>query len=234
MTTSSKARTTRIAVVDLGVNNLASICRRLEDAGATTVTVVREPEQLDRFTQVVLPGVGAFATAMGIMHERGWPTALRQLCQTGGTTLLGICLGMQLLGDSSEEGDPIDGLGLVPGQTVRLTPQIGERVPHVGWNEVTPTHNARLFDGVTPGADFYFVHSYVFHPTDAAVAAASTPYAGQFVSSVQQENVYGMQFHPEKSSAAGLRVLQNFLAVRPVDAQGSRDPHPALERIRAS
>ncbi len=231
MTTSTDAGSTRVAIIDLGVNNLASITRRVEDAGAASLDVLREPDQLERFTHIVLPGVGAFAVAMRIMHERAWPEALRTV--TAGTPLLGICLGMQLLGERSEEGEPVEGLGLVPGETIRITPQAGERIPHVGWNEVTPTPSSRLFGGVTPGADFYFVHSYVFHPTDEADVAAYTPYAGQFASSVQRANVYGMQFHPEKSSAAGLRVLQNFIAMRPIDAQGPRHPDVAVERLRA-
>jgi glutamine amidotransferase len=233
MTTSTNERRTHVAIIDLGVNNLASISRRAADAGATQVDILREPEQLDRFTHIVLPGVGAFATAMRIMHERGWPDALRAISQDAGTPLLGICLGMQLLGDRSEEGEPVEGLGLVPGETVRMLPQAGERVPHVGWNEVTPTDGARLFDGVVQAADFYFVHSYVFQPADPDFGAATTPYAGGFVSAVQRDNIYGMQFHPEKSSAAGLRVLQNFVAVRPLHAQSPRHTDSAVERLRA-
>lgn len=233
MTTSRDRRTTRVAVVDLGVNNLASICRRLEDAGAGSLDVLSQPEQLERFTHIVLPGVGAFATAMRVVHERGWPDALHEATSTSGTPLLGICLGMQLLGDRSEEGDPVTGLGLVPGETVRMKPGTGERIPHVGWNEVTPTENASLFNGIAPGADFYFVHSFVFQPADPVAAVAHTPYGGTFVSSVQHENIYGMQFHPEKSSAAGLRVLSNFIAVRANDAQGTSHPDASLERLRA-
>ena len=233
MTTSRDPRGTRVAVIDLGVNNLASICRRLKDAGASSLKVLRQPDQLERFTHIVLPGVGAFATAMRVMHDRGWPAALREASSTTGTPLLGICLGMQLLGDRSEEGVPVEGLGLVPGETVRMTPESGERVPHVGWNEVTATEHAGLFDGIADGADFYFVHSFVFQPTDPAAAVAHTPYGGMFVSSVQHGNVYGMQFHPEKSSAAGLRVLSNFIAVRANDAQGTSHPDASLERLRA-
>ena len=232
MTTSTDSRTTRVAIIDLGVNNLASIRRRVEDAGATSLEVLPEPESLDRFTHIVLPGVGAFAVAARVLHERDWTSALREVADTSGTPVLGICLGMQLLGDRSEEGEPVGGLGLVPGETVRMTPAAGERVPHVGWNEVTPTHSARLFTGVTPGADFYFVHSFVFLPAAPEDATAHTPYAGGFVSAVQRGNIYGMQFHPEKSSAAGLQVLQNFIAVRSLDAQSPRHPDPAVERLR--
>jgi glutamine amidotransferase len=211
-TTSSETRVSRVALIDLGVNNLTSIRRRLEDAGATSIETLKTPADLDRFTHIVLPGVGAFAVAMQIMHERGWPPALHAVCGSQGTPLLGICLGMQLLGDGSEEGEPVPGLGLVPGDTVRITPLAAERVPHVGWNEVVPTDEARLFDAVPAGSDFYFVHSYVFRPRDPGSVAGRTPYAGQFVSAVQRSNVYGLQFHPEKSSLAGLHVLKNFLA----------------------
>jgi glutamine amidotransferase len=211
-TTSTESRASRVAIIDLGVNNLTSIRRRLEDAGATSIETLRTPADLERFTHIVLPGVGAFAVAMQIMHERGWTPALHAVCGPQGTPLLGICLGMQLLGDGSEEGDPVPGLGLIPGDTVRIAPQAAERVPHVGWNEVEPTDDARLFASVPARSDFYFVHSYVFRPRDPGSVAGLTPYAGQFVSAVQQSNIYGLQFHPEKSSLAGLHVLKNFLA----------------------
>jgi glutamine amidotransferase len=214
MTTTSTERVSRVAIIDLGVNNLTSIRRRVEDAGATSIETLKMPADLDRFTHIVLPGVGAFAVAMRIMHDRGWPPALDAVCGSEeGTPLLGICLGMQLLGDGSEEGEPVPGLGLVPGETVRITPEAAERVPHVGWNEVVPTDPARLFAAVPARSDFYFVHSYVFTPRDPGSVAGLTPYAGQFVSAVQRSNVYGLQFHPEKSSLAGLHVLKNFLAV---------------------
>ena len=231
MTTSTDTSPTRVAVVDLGVNNLASIARRVEDAGASMLEVLREPEGLDRFTHLVLPGVGAFAAAMKIMRERGWPEALHKATER--TPLLGICLGMQLLGERSEEGEPIEGLGLIPGETVRLLPQTGERIPHVGWNEVRFTPTSSLFGGINPGSDFYFVHSYVFRPANDADVAAHTPYAGQFASAVQRVNVYGVQFHPEKSSLAGLQVLKNFLAMRPMHAQGSSHTDFAVEWLRA-
>ena len=213
MTTTSTERVSRVAIIDLGVNNLTSIRRRVEDAGATSIEILKEPAELERFTHIVLPGVGAFAVAMQVMHERGWPPALRAVCGSeDGTPLLGICLGMQLLGDGSEEGEPVPGLGLVPGETVRIVPEAAERVPHVGWNEVVPTDEARLFRAVPARSDFYFVHSYVFRPLDPGSVAGTTPYGGQFVSALQRSNVYGLQFHPEKSSLAGLHVLKNFLA----------------------
>ncbi|NHC46372.1 imidazole glycerol phosphate synthase subunit HisH [Motilibacter aurantiacus] len=222
----------KVGVIDYKLNNLASICRRLEDAGAAGLEVLARPEGLERFSHLVLPGVGAFDAAMENLHAAGWPQALREA--TGqGKPLLGVCLGMQLLGDRSEEGAPTPGLGLVPGQVVRLTARSGERVPHVGWNEVTALDDGGLFAGIAPGADFYFVHSFQFEPESAADRAAVTPYAGEVVSAVRHGSAYGVQFHPEKSSAAGLRLLQNFLAVRGPDAEGSSDPDPALEWLRA-
>ena len=222
----------RVAVIDLGINNLASICRRLEDAGADKLVVLREPIALTDFTHVVLPGVGAFDAAMNTMHSLGWPEVLHDATQTSSVPLLGICLGMQLLGDSSEEGEPVPGLGLVAGRTVRLTPRAGERVPHVGWNEVVPAADADLFRGVDAGTDFYFVHSYTLKLEDSAEAAAITPYAEGVVSAIQRGTVLGVQFHPEKSSTAGLRVLKNFLALKDTDAQGARHSNPAVGRLR--
>src|SRR3954447_16667970 len=201
---------TCVAVVDLGVNNLASISRRLDDAGAGRVFVLDEAADLTEYSHVVLPGVGAFHAAMSAMLDRGWPDELRRASGKG-MPILGICLGMHLLGASSEEGEPIAGLGLVPGRTVRLSPRQGERIPHVGWNEVVPLGASALFRGVEAGTDFYFVHSYTMVPDDAQHVAASTPYAQGVRSAISRDNIFGVQFHPEKSSAAGLQVLRNFL-----------------------
>jgi glutamine amidotransferase len=202
-----------VLVVDYGMGNLASIARALEQCGAR-VAVSDRPEAIAEAERVVVPGVGAFADAMANLRARGWVEALRRAARE--IPLLGICLGMQLLAESGTEGGEVKGLGLVPGRVVRLQPSAsGERIPHIGWNEVTPAADSRFFADIPPRTDFYFVHSYHFVTTNREDVVASTPYCGEFVSVVARGLVVGSQFHPEKSSRAGRRFLRNFLAYRP-------------------
>jgi glutamine amidotransferase len=150
---------------------------------------------------------------MARLAANGWIGPIQQAAAQGIPTL-GICLGMQLLADHGEENGEHEGLHLVPGRVRRLQPQRGERVPHVGWNEVAQRGRHSLFDDIPDRADFYFVHSYHFDAAPGAEVVASTPYCGEFVAVVRKENVWGTQFHPEKSSRLGLRLLRNFLANR--------------------
>jgi imidazole glycerol-phosphate synthase subunit HisH len=203
----------KAAVIDYGMGNLASVRRALEEAGAS-VSIVDGPEAIGDASHIVLPGVGAFRDAMSRIDAAAWPQRLTRAVQVEGIPLLGICLGMQLLADSGEEGGLTDGLGLVAGRVIRLTAPAGERIPHVGWNEVDPVKEAALFEGIPAGADFYFVHSYQFVPAEAQSELARTDYCGGFISAVGFGTVFGVQFHPEKSSRHGLRLLRNFLAIR--------------------
>ena len=203
----------KAAVIDYGMGNLASVCRALEEAGAS-VSLAGNPDAVGDASHIVLPGVGAFKDAMSRLEAGAWPERLARAVQVEGIPLLGICLGMQLLADSGEEGGITEGLGLVAGRVKRLTSAIGERIPHVGWNEVNPVQGAAIFEGISTGTDFYFVHSYHFVPVDAQSVLARTDYCGGFVSAVNCGTVFGMQFHPEKSSRHGLRLLRNFLAIR--------------------
>jgi len=199
-----------VIVVNTGLCNLDSICRALQECGgspeiASTGTLVRAE-------RIVLPGVGAFASAMGQLGRTGLAAAVRERVLGDGVPFLGICLGMQLAAAEGEEGGASAGLGLIPGRVTRLQPQGGDRVPHIGWNEVAQRDDATLFAGLAPGTDFYFVHSFHLQCPDDFVAA-STPYCGGFVSAVERENVFGVQFHPEKSQTAGFEVLGAFLRV---------------------
>ncbi len=196
-------------VINYGLCNLDSISRALEECGAD-VRVTDDPAALAKATHLVLPGVGAFAKAMQNLKARGLDAAIRER-MAAGVPFLGICLGMQLLAATGTEGGTeVPGLGLVEGDVVRLQPRDGERVPHVGWNEVHGTDGWPLFDGIAPGTDFYFVHSY--HVRAAGCdRAASTPYAGGFVSALAKGNVMATQFHPEKSQKPGFQLLRNFL-----------------------
>ena len=202
-----------VVVVDYGMGNLASVSRALEESGAS-VSIVSDPNAIGDASHIVLPGVGAFRDAMSRLESAGWPERLSRAVQMEGIPLLGICLGMQLLADSGEEDGVTDGLHLIPGRVMRLAPASDERIPHVGWNNVVPVGDAELFRGIPVGADFYFVHSYHFVPTEAKSELAHTDYCGGFISAVNSASVYGVQFHPEKSSRHGLRLLRNFLAIR--------------------
>lgn len=199
-----------VLIVDYGMGNLASVRRALEECGASAF-VSDDPSALADCSHIVLPGVGAFNDAMQRLTAGAWPEALRRAVCDEGVPLLGICLGMQLLADVGEEGGVHAGLGLIPGRVVRMRPQAGERIPHVGWNCVSHRGHA-LFEGVPLDGDVYFVHSYHFVPRDAADVRATTPYCGGFVSAVGRGAAFGTQFHPEKSSRHGLRMLRNFLA----------------------
>lgn len=202
--------TPTVLVVDHGVGNLSSVAKGIEDSGARA-TISNDPAALARADLVLLPGVGAFDAAMRELCARGWVEPLREAARR--IPLLGICLGMQLLGDHSAEGDGlVPGLGLVPGVVARLTPQgEDERIPHVGWNEVAFERSGELFDGVLDRTDFYFAHSYHLVPTSPADVVARSTYCGGFVAAVARGSVLGCQFHPEKSSHAGRRLLANFV-----------------------
>ena len=200
-----------VLIVDYGMGNIASARRAIEECGAE-VLVSGDPADIRAADRIVLPGVGAFPVAMARLRETGWVNALRSAVHDDGLPLLGVCLGMQLLADESDEVTKTQGLGLIPGRVERIVPtDAAERVPHVGWNEVRHNGGA-LFQGVPSGSDFYFVHSYRFVPVSDDAILATTPYAGETVSAVGNDRVAGVQFHPEKSSRVGFRLLKNFLA----------------------
>lgn len=201
----------RIAVVDYQLNNIDSVVRAVEECGGTPVVTSRRDE-IESCTSIILPGVGAFRDGMAKIHELGLDAVLRDQAAGGRVRLLGLCLGMQLLADRGAEGGGAEGLGLIAGEVRRLEPdRPGVRVPHVGWNSVAPVRDSPLLEGLAPGSDFYFVHSYHFVPASGEAVLATTDYCGGFVSAVQVGNVLGLQFHPEKSQRNGLRVLRNFV-----------------------
>jgi glutamine amidotransferase len=200
----------RVFIVDYNLNNLRSLCRAVEVSGGDPC-VVSHPRELKDPTHLIIPGVGNFAKAMELLESEGWPAAFRDLAAAK-TAILGICLGMQLLAGQGTEGGVTKGLDLIGGTIKRLEPQADEeRVPHVGWNEVAIQQESPLFSGIPDRTDFYFVHSYAFFPDDAGAALASTAHCGGFVAAVRRDNVYGVQFHPEKSSHLGLRLIRNFI-----------------------
>jgi glutamine amidotransferase len=204
--------TRTVAVIDYGMGNLDSVARAVDECGGRPVLAER-PKELASAAAVILPGVGAFAKGMENIRARGFDEALERDVVAAGVPLLGLCLGMQLLASHGDEGSGAHGLGLVPGTVVRIDPVDGLRVPHVGWNEVHLDRASRLFEGIESGRDFYFVHSYHFVVEDTADVVGWTEYGARIAAAVQRGNVYGVQFHPEKSQRAGFALLRNFLAL---------------------
>ena len=212
--------TASICVIDYKKGNLASVQRGLADAGYDAF-ISSDPAKILAADGIVLPGVGSFADAMTTMNELGQTQAIRDKVATG-APMLGICLGMQLCMDwgdeGCEEGSRMEGLGLVAGHVERIasTTPNGQRlkVPHVGWNSVRACQDANpLYSGIAQDSYFYFTHSYVCACDDAADVAGTTQHAQVFTSSIRKGNVYLTQFHPEKSSAKGMRMLANFGAI---------------------
>jgi glutamine amidotransferase len=196
-----------VAVLDYGVGNLHSAAKALDRAGAD-VRVVATVEEAGGAAGLVVPGVGAYGACLTGLAAAGGVAAVAGWLE-GGRPLLGICVGMQLLFEASEEGPVGDGVGVLPGKIRRLTGPV--KIPHIGWDEVSVRPGSRLFAGLGDGTRFYFVHSYAPEPDGGAVAAVCD-YGGRFAAAVEQGNLFGTQFHPEKSGAAGLALLANFVA----------------------
>lgn len=210
----------KVGVIDYGVGNLGSMLRALEELRVSPVLVNRAAD-MHATDCLILPGVGNFADCARLLVDGGWTTALRDEVQGYSRPLLGVCLGMQLLADSSTEGaqdgQGTPGLGFIPGQVQHLrTLGCTLRVPHVGWNGITRTQtNDHLLNGIPDGTDFYFVHSYAFVPADQVAVLATTDYGVSVTAAVRRGHVWGTQFHPEKSSRAGFCLLRNFIEGTP-------------------
>jgi len=194
-----------IAVIDYGAGNIRSIINGLRRAGAE-VKIAEEPGTLKHADAVVLPGVGAFGDAMEKLA--GFKTAISDAVDSG-KPLLGLCLGIQVILEESEESPGIEGLGLLRGGCRRFRGKL--KVPHIGWNTVKKTRDTPLLDDIRDGEYFYFVHSYYVEPEDHGAVAAETEYMVKFPSVVADGNIFATQFHPEKSGDAGLRILKNFV-----------------------
>jgi glutamine amidotransferase len=198
----------RVALVDYGAGNLRSAARALAEAGGDPV-VVTSPEGLRDAEAVVVPGVGAFAPAMVRLAAARLVEPIREAARSG-VPLIGICLGMQLLYERSEEGEPTPGFGLLAGTVRRLPP--GVKVPHMGWNALEAHAEDPVLHGLPRQPYVYFVHSYVVVPRDFSTIVAETTYGTRFPAIVRQGRIWGLQFHPEKSSRTGARLLRNLLA----------------------
>jgi imidazole glycerol-phosphate synthase subunit HisH len=199
-----------VAIIDYGMGNLRSVQKGFERVGVAA-TVTRDPERIGAAPGVVLPGVGAYGACMDNLRDFGLVDVVRRVVERG-TPFLGICLGLQLLFEESEEYGPVAGLGLLRGRCVRFRPRADTplRIPHMGWNQLRKQRQAAALDGIDDGSFVYFVHSYYVEPADPAVVASTTDYGGEFVSSIATGNLFACQFHPEKSQDLGLRILRNF------------------------
>jgi glutamine amidotransferase len=197
---------TEVAIIDYGVGNLRSVEKAFAAMGCEAV-VSGDESVLRKAERLVLPGVGAFGACMRALSERGFDRLVRERAEDG-TPLLGVCVGMQLLFEESDEFGSTPGLGLLPGRVKRFNDEIV--VPHVGWNRISQIRENPLFADVANGSFFYFVHSYYCEPFDEQVIAGETEYGINYASVVAYKNICGVQFHPEKSQDAGLRLLRNF------------------------
>ena len=201
-----------LAVIDYGAANLGSVCRAFRRLGVHPV-VTANPADLQAASHIVLPGVGSFADCARNLQDGGWIKAIQQQVREHNKALLGICVGMQLLADEGTEWGVHAGLGLIPGRVRRLN-DLGSklRVPHVGWNDLTVrAASADLLHGIANGTDMYFVHSYAMEVENPRDVWAVVDYGVALAAVVGHKRVMGVQFHPEKSSKAGLKILQNFL-----------------------
>jgi glutamine amidotransferase len=202
---------TRVILIDAGTGNLRSVQKALESIGAN-VERTTDPQNVLSGKRVVLPGVGAFGDFMSGLRARGLEDAVKEIA-TRGVPLLGICVGMQALFDVGEEMGEHAGLGLLAGKVVRFAESLSVKIPHTGWNQVEVQKEASLFNRINTGTYVYFNHSYYCQAWDSSDVIGETDYGVRYACAVQRENIYGVQFHPEKSQAVGLRLLKNFLEV---------------------
>lgn len=200
-----------IAIIDYDAGNIKSVEKALLFL-QEEVIVTRDPERILSADGVILPGVGAFGDAMEKLGSYGLAEVIRE-CVRRQTPFLGICLGLQLLFDSSEESPGVEGLHILKGRIVRIPAENGIKVPHIGWNDLRFPRRGRLFEGLAEGEYVYFVHSYYLQAEDPGIVTATTDYGTLIHASVEEGNVFACQFHPEKSADTGLRILRNFIRV---------------------
>ena len=200
-----------VAIIDYDAGNLRSVEKALEALGAETV-VTRDPEVIAGSSRVILPGVGSFGDAMERLNQYGLPDVIRRTV-SGNKPFLGICLGLQLLFEESEESPGVPGLGILKGKILKIPQTEGLKIPHMGWNSLNLKPDSRLFAGIRDQEYVYFVHSYYLKAQEMSQVAATTWYGTEIHAAVEAGNVFACQFHPEKSGDTGLRILKNFLEV---------------------
>lgn len=201
----------KITIIDYGMGNIGSICNIIKKAGADYI-VTNKTSEIIQSNKIILPGVGAFDEGIKNLKRNNLLEAIKESISSGDTYLLGICLGMQLLLEKSQEGD-LDGLGLIKGEVIRFKPaNVHDKVPHMGWNNINVLQNNPLVD-VNDINRFYFVHSYYAKCSQAFNSVAKTRYINDFDSIIMSDKIFGVQFHPEKSHKFGLRLIQKFILI---------------------
>lgn len=201
-----------IAIIDYDAGNLKSVQKALSYIGQDSV-ITRDRQELLLADKVILPGVGAFGDAIANLKKYELDKVIREIVEAE-TPLLGICLGLQLLFEGSEECPGVEGLGLLPGEILRIPEECGLKIPHIGWNSLELTGEGRLFSGLSDTPYVYFVHSYYLKAREADIVTATTDYGVRIHASVEKGNLFACQFHPEKSGETGLAILRNFAALR--------------------
>ena len=198
------------AIIDYDAGNINSVEKALHTLGEETLITDRR-EEIEAADRVILPGVGAFGDAMKRLNDSGLTEVIRRIAEQG-MPFLGICLGLQLLFERSEESEGVAGLGILPGEILRIPDASGLKIPHVGWNSLEYPRKGKLFREIPEGAYVYFVHSYYLRAREEDIVTAITQYGTQIHASVERGNVFACQFHPEKSSSVGLKLLENFVS----------------------
>jgi glutamine amidotransferase len=201
-----------VVLIDAGTGNLRSVQKALENVGASVMRT-DDPRKVLSGEKIVLPGVGAFGDFMSGLQAKGLDGAVKEAAARG-VPLLGICVGMQALFDVGEEMGEHAGLGLLPGRVLRFVKNLPVKIPHTGWNQFEVRQDALLFDQVNAGAYVYFNHSYYCQPRNFSDVIAETDYGLRYACAVRCDNIFGVQFHPEKSQAVGLQILKNFVEAR--------------------
>jgi imidazole glycerol-phosphate synthase subunit HisH len=201
----------KIAIVNYGMGNLRSVENTIKKLGYY-VKIVSKPEDLDKFDKIILPGVGAFKKAISLLNKKNWVKVIKKNVLIKKKKILGICLGMQLFATESEEFGNTKGLDLISGK-IKFLSNMGckKKIPHIGWNSISIKKKHKYLDGLHNNIDFYFVNSLVFQPKNNSCIVAKTNHGINFCSIISKNNIFGTQFHPEKSSKAGRRILENFL-----------------------
>lgn len=200
-----------IAIVDYDAGNLKSVQKALDLLGEESI-ITRDFKSIEKADKVILPGVGAFGTAMTNLKKYELDKVIHEVCDRG-VPFLGICLGLQLMFDGSEESEGVEGLGLLSGDIVRIPEQEGLKIPHIGWNSLELRNEGRLFEGLEKNPYVYFVHSYYLRAKEPEIVKAVTEYSTTIHASVEKDHIFACQFHPEKSSRVGLTILKNFAGI---------------------
>ena len=198
-----------IAMIDYDAGNIKSVEKALQKLGADVV-ITKDPQEILNADKVILPGVGSFGDAMNNLKKYGLDEVIHRVVEKG-TPFLGICLGLQLLFERSDESPEAVGLGILKGEILRIPDAEGLKIPHMGWNSLHLQNNGRLFQGLKENDYVYFVHSYYLKAEDESIVKATTNYSVNIHASVEKDNVFACQFHPEKSSDVGLKILKNFV-----------------------